>query len=349
MRFNLKSCVWELTLACCFSCKYCGSGGGKARDNELSTEECLMIVDELSELGCERVSLIGGEVFMRRDWKEIVHAMTSRNISVAIITNGYALSNEQVKDLKEVNIESVAISLDGLSDIHDRYRMEGSFEAAKKTLFFLAENGINVSLISTLNRENVEALEEFYEQVKDWPIKAWQLQACSPMGNVKKTGIDYRFSPLKVIHFVEKHMYEVPFNLGIADNIGYYSNSEGYLRGNLNGRAVFSGCRAGISAVAIDSVGNVRGCESMYDDHFIEGNIRERSLSDIWNDPDKFEYNRKFDLSRLTGNCAKCMYAPNCAGGCRSYNYFVHNNIYESPMCVRNSEEYAEEIKVGGF
>ena len=25
MKFKLRRCVWEITLACCFSCKYCGS------------------------------------------------------------------------------------------------------------------------------------------------------------------------------------------------------------------------------------------------------------------------------------------------------------------------------------
>ena len=37
--YQLYSCVWEITLACCFSCNYCGSRAGKARENELTTEE----------------------------------------------------------------------------------------------------------------------------------------------------------------------------------------------------------------------------------------------------------------------------------------------------------------------
>ena len=41
--FRLRSCVWELTLACCFGCRYCGSAGGRARADELSTAECLDI------------------------------------------------------------------------------------------------------------------------------------------------------------------------------------------------------------------------------------------------------------------------------------------------------------------
>ena len=49
--YRLKSCVWEITLACCFSCAYCGSSGGKARENELSLDECLDVSRQLAELG----------------------------------------------------------------------------------------------------------------------------------------------------------------------------------------------------------------------------------------------------------------------------------------------------------
>ena len=80
--FHLRSCVWEITLACCFSCRYCGSKGGKARENELTTQECLRVAEQLSDLGCQRVSLIGGEVFMRPDWLTIVRALTERQIRV---------------------------------------------------------------------------------------------------------------------------------------------------------------------------------------------------------------------------------------------------------------------------
>lgn len=106
--YRLQSCVWEITLACCFSCKYCGSKGGKARENELSTNECLKVADELKELGCQRVSLIGGEVFMRSDWADIVQAMTDNDINVSIITNGYLFTEKILQKLKETRIESIA-------------------------------------------------------------------------------------------------------------------------------------------------------------------------------------------------------------------------------------------------
>lgn len=60
VKYPLQSCVWELTLACCFSCRYCGSSGGRARDGELTTAECFSVAEQLADLGCKRVSLIGG-------------------------------------------------------------------------------------------------------------------------------------------------------------------------------------------------------------------------------------------------------------------------------------------------
>ena len=332
MQYHLDQCVWEITLACCFSCKYCGSRGGKARENELSTEECLRVADELSGLHVRRVSMIGGEVFLRPDWEQIVSRLTGHGIAVNIITNGFLFTEGLIEKLKSCRVESVAVSIDGPEKVHDKYRQNGSYARALSAVRTLTKAGIPVSVISTLNAENAETLPELYETLLSYPIFAWQLQACSPMGNAALSGIDYAFSPLRVVRFVETHKDTAPFLLGIADNIGYFTPSEGTLRGAEN--AYFRGCSAGIRSIGIDSAGNVRGCESMYDPFFIEGNLREKKLREIWEDPEAFSYNRKFSETFLTGACRTCPAGPYCAGGCRSYNFFTHGKLYEAPRCA---------------
>lgn len=336
MKYKLTRCVWEITLACCFNCRYCGSRAGRARESELTTSECLRVADELIELGCKRVSVIGGEVFMRRDWKDIVMRLTSGGIDVNIITNGFLFNEKIINDLKDSGIESVSVSLDGAREIHDKFRQSGSFNRALSAVETLTGAGIPTSIITTLHRENAQKLENMLEILKKYDIFAWQLQACSPMGNASDGELDYRFDFRKVMEFIDKNADSVPFSIGMSDNIGYFTEADGRLRGSRSGRAFFRGCLAGISAIGIDSAGNVRGCESMYDERFIEGNLRERSLKSIWNDPDNFAYNRKFTKELLTGKCSECPFGEYCAGGCRSYNYFVHGKLYESPYCVRN-------------
>lgn len=334
--YSLRSCVWEITLACCFSCKYCGSRAGRARENELSTEECLGVARQIAAMGCRRVSMIGGEVFMRHDWKRIVKELTDRDVQVSIITNGYLFSQKMISDIKELNIESIALSLDGPQKIHDAFRQEGSFQRVLQAMDVLIRNDIPVSVITTLHSGNVKYLDQMYRILKRKKIFAWQMQACSPMGNASEGTFSTKIDFSEVIHFVEKHFDNPYFAIGIADNIGYYTESEGYLRGNISGKGVFTGCRAGLTSIGIDSVGNVRGCESMYDEAFVEGNLRERTLADIWNDPKSFAYNRQFTLDHLKGKCRKCNYAERCAAGCRSYNYFSTGKLYESPYCARH-------------
>lgn len=329
--FRLTSCVWELTLACCFGCRYCGSAGGRARADELSTAECMDAAEQLADLGCRRVSLIGGEVFLRRDWAQIAGRLTGLGVRVDVITNGYLMSPEVLEQLKQAGVSSVAVSIDGPEDVHDAGRQAGSFKRAMEAVRALTAAGMPVSVISTLRRDCMGRLEELYRVLEGSGIGAWQLQACSPMGSAAR-GLDWRIDPAEVIAFVMQHRAEAPFMLGAADNVGYFTDEELRLRG-ADG-ACFQGCRAGISAIGIDSAGNVRGCESLYDERFNEGNLRQRRLRDIWEDPGAFAYNRQFRREMLTGSCARCRMGPWCAGGCRSYNYFVHGKLYESPACA---------------
>ena len=329
--FRLTSCVWELTVACCFGGRYCGSAGGRARADELSTAECMDAAEQLADLGCRRVSLIGGEVFLRRDWAQIAGRLTGLGVRVDVITNGYMMSPEVLEQLKQAGVSSVAVSIDGPEDVHDAGRQAGSFKRAMEAVRALTAAGMPVSVISTLRRDCMGRLEELYRVLEGSGIAAWQLQACSPMGSAAR-GLDWRIDPAEVIAFVMQHRAEAPFMLGAADNVGYFTDEELRLRG-ADG-ACFQGCRAGISAIGIDSAGNVRGCESLYDERFNEGNLRQRKLRDIWEDPGAFAYNRQFRREMLTGSCARCRMGPWCAGGCRSYNYFVHGKLYESPAGV---------------
>lgn len=333
--FALRSCVWEITLACCFRCPYCGSNAGKARENELTTAECLDVARQLAELDCRRVSLIGGEVFMRDDWAQIAGALTSRGIRVCIITNGFHLTIQHVDALKRIGIESVAVSVDGPADVHDAFRQNGSYDRAFQTIRTLTAAGIPVSVISALRADNAPRLPEFYETLCSYPIFAWQIQACSPMGSAGRNTVDVDFDAGSVLRFVQKTAQTAPFLVGVADNIGYFTPEEGTVRGRPG--AVFRGCSAGLETLGIDSVGNVRGCESMYDPRFNEGNLRTQSLREIWENPDGFAYNRRFDASMLAGKCAGCTYADVCAGGCRSYNWFRGGRLYENPLCARKS------------
>jgi radical SAM protein with 4Fe4S-binding SPASM domain len=111
-----------------------------------------------------------------------------------------------------------------------------------------------------------------------------------------------------------------------ADDIGYYGKPEQLLRDDGGELPFWIGCRAGCQVVGIESGGNVKGClslpSSMHGEaRFVEGNLRDRPLAEIWNAPGAFAYNRADASSRLTGFCGVCRYRDFCRGGCTWTTY----------------------------
>ena len=69
---------WNLTRRCNLRCPHCYLEAGKKADNELTTAECLALIDEIKALGTEMVILTGGEPLLRKDIYELAQTASSR-------------------------------------------------------------------------------------------------------------------------------------------------------------------------------------------------------------------------------------------------------------------------------
>jgi len=135
--------VWEITLKCNLACSHCGSRAGQARAQELSTEEALLVVQQLAEVGIKEVTLIGGEAFMRPDWLDIASAITQAGMLCGMTTGGYGISLQTAQRMKEAGIASVSVSVDGLEATHDHLRgRKGSWQSAFRTMSHFREVGL---------------------------------------------------------------------------------------------------------------------------------------------------------------------------------------------------------------
>jgi len=331
-----EMCVWELTLKCNMRCIHCGSMAGRPREGELEIRECFKVADQLLALGCKEVSFIGGEVFLYEGWELIAERMSRGGAYVTIITNGFVMGDKQISQIKAGGLGSVAVSIDGMEANHDRIRnVRGSFRRAIAALDRLREEGMRVSVVTCITDFNYGDLEELYKLLVEHGVLAWQLQLASPMGNMNANR-GYLIDPAVlpgITRFIRQKRHEGEIRTYAGDNIGYYDENEMYLRSFPGRVAVWEGCQAGIKVVGIDSVGNVKGCESIYTEEFIEGNLREETLDVIWNKEGNFSYNRNFNLNMLTGRCARCPKAALCRGGCRGTNWFNRGKLHESAYC----------------
>jgi radical SAM protein with 4Fe4S-binding SPASM domain len=340
-----RSTLFELTLRCNMRCLHCGSSAGTKRIKELSTEEWIRVTRELSDMGGNYITLLGGEPFLRSDWFEISKAINDYGLNLTIISNGLLINEEMISKLRTLDLYSMAISLDGgTSESHDKIRqIKGSFKQCKKVLSMLKDAGINTSVVTTLNKINFEDLPSMRDFLLDKGI-AWQVQIAVPIGRFPKS-----------MMLSEKEFYSAALfiattrkNYGLkrlpvmgAHCFGYNSS---YLS-NVNIIPFWKGCQAGVSLLGIQSDGGVKGCLSLPDE-FIEGNIREKSLSEIWNGPNFCSYNRDFKIQDLGNYCKDCKYGKSCKGGCMSVSTSVTGEKHNDPYCFRLIEEspYFEKI-----
>jgi len=99
----------------------------------------------------------------------------------------------------------------------------------------------------------------------------------------------------------------------------------------------WTGCGAGKYSLGILHNGDILGCTSVRDRSFIEGNIRQTPIKEIWMNPDSFSWNRKMTKDKLSGLCKKCYFGERCLGGCSNTRLTMEGSVYsENRYCSYN-------------
>jgi len=315
------------------NCKHCGSSAGSVRPEELSLEECYKVCEDLADVNCRMTSLMGGEPFIRPDWFEIAQCVKDLGMDLAFVTNGWN-TVEVIEQLASLKPEVVGVSLDGMEFTHDSIRRQGSFNRVINSIDLLRSHNIQTTIITTISKANINELSQIRKLLQPKQVN-WQIQTAMPFGNFDKNLVidleEYYSSAMFIVSENIKNSYKDMPVVG-AHCYGYFSH---LLPNNEN----WDGCTAGRSTVGITSNGNVVGCLSMGGDRFIEGNLRECSFRDIWENSDAFSYNRKFSIEQIGENCRECKFALRCKGGCNSVSLHMSNSLHNSLYCLRRIEE----------
>lgn len=103
----------------------------------------------------------GGEPTLSKHWEAVGAAASGRGIAVNMITNAARADRELVRRAKDAGLVSIAASLDGLEDTHDRHRgLPGSFKRVMALIEDCQAVGLPVGVITTLQKRNVRELDQ---------------------------------------------------------------------------------------------------------------------------------------------------------------------------------------------
>ncbi len=148
-----------LTYACQCDCLHCGMGiYEKSREKELSTDDVLKIINQLSKIKVKGVYFFGGEPLLRKDLVELIGLAHKRGLRTFLETNGYLLTEKMVGDLKGAGLNLISVSIDSSEPAkHDHLRgLEGLFERAITGIKNCREKGLRCRLSTHATKENLK-------------------------------------------------------------------------------------------------------------------------------------------------------------------------------------------------
>jgi radical SAM protein with 4Fe4S-binding SPASM domain len=331
----------ELTLACNMSCRHCGSDAtAKNRQNQISYEEWKSVIKDLNKLNPTYITFSGGEPFLYPYWRQLLKDTKSINedLKMCIISNGSLIKEDDIEYMKAAGLGHLALSLDGNQEIHDFIRrFPGAYSRVVNVIRLCQKHNYEFFIVSSINKYNFEIRRNLLDIILMLGVKNWQVQIVNSFGRANELKDEMIIDKKQYVQLIDdiydwKQQYGDVLKINAADTLGYcYGKAADILDD-----AEWTGCYAGCFNLAIESNGNVKGCLSLQDDSFIEGNIRERSIIDIWNDPNSFAYTRRYDTSKLTGCCKECTESKVCKAGCTGMAFAIGNTIYENQYCYRN-------------
>jgi radical SAM protein with 4Fe4S-binding SPASM domain len=363
--------VWNITRTCNLRCVHCYSDSMAAKyPGELDWPQMMAVVDDLAAYEIPSLLLSGGEPMIHPRFFDLIDYARARGLKLTLSTNGTLIDREKAELLKAAEVAYVGISLDGIGEVHDRFRgKQGAFKAAVEGFAACHDVGQKTGLRLTLTRHTVSDIERILDFIEQENIQRVCFYHLVPSG---RGGALQILRPEESRHAFDTLIARVDQwnRAGVRREVltvtqpadGPYlllrmqrENHPGLeaahrlLKWNGGGNS-----SSGRGLANIDTQGNV------HPDQFWQsvtlGNVKRTPFSTIWEEgnPASAEELReirsvgKLDNSTrrmlMQGRCADCRWFSICGGGFRTRAATECGNIWGSdPGCYLSNAEIHDE------
>ena len=352
--------VWNMTRRCNLKCVHCYARSEDiSYDNELSHEQSIAMIDDLSRFGVPVLLFSGGEPTVHPRLVEYAKYAVSKGMRAVISTNGTLITKEKAKIFKEIGLSYVGISLDGLEETHDKFRgVKGSYKKAMAAITNCQEAGIKVGLRFTINKRNVKDIPGIFDllEEKNIPRACFYHLVYSGRGSeIAKEDLSHE-ETRKVLDLImdrtkDLHDRNLPKEVLTVDN-----HADGpYIYQRLLGEDPDRAAEV-LELLEMNEGNNSGrgiGCISwdgeVYPDQFWRekslGNIKDMPFSKIWTNTDNdFLMKLKEKKKHVKGRCAGCKWLDICGGNFRARAESVADDPWDSdPACYLTDEEIKKE------
>ncbi len=309
--------AWNLTRRCNLACAHCyiAAGSWHAEAEELSTERCHEILDQVLEVNPRPMLILtGGEPLLRDDLEELARHASQAGATVVVGTNGTRLTDQRIESLMEAGVSGVAVSVDSLDPTyHDRFRHgAGALQDTLDAVERLRTHELDFVIQTSLTRGNRDELASLVEWSAEKGAVSFNLYFLVPTGRgegmkglspdeneevlAQLTALEARYRGRMMIR--SKCQPQLMRHVLEADDASPLANYR-------------TRCPCGVHYCRITPEGKVTPCPYLPVE---AGDLAEQTFGEIWREAAVFHALRHGEPG---GKCGMCEYLEVC-GGCRA-------------------------------
>jgi AdoMet-dependent heme synthase len=266
---------------------------------EMTTAEIKHLLEELSDAGVFILTLSGGEIFLRKDFFEILEYARKLTFCVKLKTNAVLIREREAARIRELGVESIQISIySHRPEVHDAITLiPGSLRRSLTAIRFLKEQGLKVVIANVLMTQTMQDYPGVRALAKELGVKSTIDPTITPMMNG-----DRSVTALGIDQSALQRLFRDEVLVGDVDH--YCAVPAPVTADQLDALP----CSAGHTSCYVSPYGDVYPCVQF---PLPSGNVRRQRFIDIWRHSDQLNEVRSIRLKDLP-SCSQCTHAASC-------------------------------------
>lgn len=287
----------DLTYRCNERCIHCYLDHDD--HGEMNTAEIKDLLDQMADAGVFYLTISGGEIFMRRDFFEILEHARARTFCVKLKTNAVLIREKEARRLGELGVESVQISIySHRPEVHDAItKMPGSLRQSIDAVRLLRREGLLVTLANVLMVQNATDYKGVQALASELDAKYTVDPTITPMMDGDRSILDLNIDQTTL--------------QGVFRDRALVGNVEEFCAppSGPDAEALdMLPCSAGHTACYVSPYGDLYPCVQF---PLPSGNVRQTKFVDIWRDSPQLQEVRSITLRDMP-SCSQCTHGGSC-------------------------------------
>jgi radical SAM protein with 4Fe4S-binding SPASM domain len=287
----------DLTYRCNEECVHCYLDHDD--HGEMTTVEIKNLLKEMAEAGVFILTFSGGEIFLRKDFFEILECARDLTFCIKLKTNAVLIREAQAARLRDLGVQSVQISIySHRPEVHDAItKVRGSLRRSITAIRFLKAQGLKVIMANVLMTENMQDYHGVRALAEELGAEYTLDPTITPMMDGDRGILNLNAGESALRELFRDEMF-------VGDVEEFCAPPSPPNAENLSSLP----CSAGHTACYVSPYGEFYPCVQF---PLSCGNVRQQRFIDIWRDSEQLKEVRSIRLKDLSG-CSQCAHGSTC-------------------------------------